>query len=180
MRLLLKRDQKRGGFSLIPLRVGTGNVFALRAFIELTDEEEELLTRFGLKNAILVESDTLEDLKQAFRPALFLGFLAFAIAFFMIGFWSAFPFGIITTLIMTMVYFQSLREQLKVSDLMGTGRVFRCYSVVLLVQKEAYLKMICQYLRQILEAAKTWDDREVVDIEPLEPAAAKLAILKQL
>ncbi|MCP4407600.1 MAG: hypothetical protein GY807_07540, partial [Gammaproteobacteria bacterium] len=78
------------------------------------------------------------------------------------------------------VYFKTLREQIVVSELMAGGRKFRCDSIVALIQKEAYVEGVCSYLRQVLESAKHWHDREVVGIPPLKKEEAKLAVLKAL
>ena len=79
---------------------------------------------------------------------------------------------------MTVVYFKTLREQIIVSDLLDGGRTFLCDSIVELIHKEAYLEGICEYLRQVLESAKHWHDREIIPIRPLDKEAAKQLILK--
>lgn len=181
MRLLFKRGQKHGQlFSLVPLRIGSGTTFTLHAEVELTDEEKKLLVKYSMSTAQLVVSDPIDDLRQSFRPALLLGIITLIVAFFFFSYSTAGMSAVLVTFVMTIVYFRALREQINVNHLTNGGRTFYCDSVVLLIRKEAYLAHICQYLRQILEAAKTWDEREVVDIQPLNKEAAKLAILKEL
>lgn len=181
MNLLLQREQKSAAlFSLIPLRIGSGVMFHLRAELELEGDEEALIAKYRFANAPLVVSDPIEDIKMAFRPALFLGFLAFVLVWFLISFWSAILLSIITTLGMTAVYFTTLREQILVGDLLHGGRTFRCDSVVELIAKEAYLENISEYLRQVLESAKHWGEREVVPIKPLPREEAKRAVLRRL
>ena len=181
MNLLLSRNQKSASvFSLIPLRIGSGVTFTLLAELELDAEEDALLKKYNLTKAPLVVSDTIEDLKMAFRPALLLGLVAFVVFWFISSFTSAVSLAVLVTLGMTVVYFRALREQIIVSDLMAGGRKFRCDSIVELIQKEAYLEGVCSYLRQVLESAKHWDDREVVSIPPLKKEEAKLAVLKAL
>lgn len=180
MNLLLERSQKAAAlFSLIPLRVGSGVMFHLRAELELEGDEEELITRYRFAKAPLVVSDPIDDLKMAFRPALLLGLLSFVGLWIIVSFWSAIPLSMLVTLVMTVVYFKTLREQIIVSDLLHGGRTFRCDSVVELIQKEAYLETICEYLRQVLESAKHWGEREVLPIRPLDKKLAKLAVLKR-
>lgn len=177
MNLLLNRDQKSAAlFSLIPLRIGSGVTFTLQATLELDEEEQALLSKYNFTKSALVVSDPIDDLKMAFRPALVLGILAFIVVWFFGTFSTALSLAIVVTLIMTGVYFKTLREQIIVSDLLGNGRKFRCDSIVDLVKKEAYLQHICSYLRQVLESAKHWDDREVVPIPPLDKEEAKAAV----
>jgi hypothetical protein len=179
MNLLLQRDQKDAAiFSLIPLRIGSGVTFSLHATLELDEEEGALIRKYNFTKSVLVASDPIEDLKQSFRPAFLLGLIAFFVLWLIGTFTSALTIGMLVTLVMTGVYFKTLREQIVVSELLENGRKFRCDSIVELIQKEAYLQYICAHLRQVLESAKHWDDREVVSIEPLSKDEAKRAVLK--
>ena len=179
MKLLLDRDQRNASlFSLVPLKIGSGVTFTLRAELELDDEEQALIKKYKFAQSALVVSDPIDDIKQSFRPAMLLGFLTFVIVWFLATFGIAVGLAIVVTLVMTGVYFKTLREQILVSDLMAGGRKFSCDSIVLLIQKEAFLKHICAYLRQVLESAKNWDDREAIDIEPLSKNDALQAVLK--
>ena len=72
MNLLLDRRQKQAVFSLIPLRIGTGVMFMLKAVLELDQEEKELVKRYRFSGAILVRSDPVEDLKKAFKLPCYL------------------------------------------------------------------------------------------------------------
>lgn len=188
MNLLLDRDQKRAAIlSIVPLRIGPGVTFHLRAELELNPEEEELLGRFRFKSSALVLSDFGDDIRRAFRSALILSsFVAPAIVVvstMLSGFSLAYVFlaafvFVPMLLAMTIVYYYETRELIVVRDLLNGGRLFRCDSVVELIQKEAYLENICGYLRQVLESAKGWHDREAVPIEPLSKQAAKQFVLK--
>lgn len=179
MNLLLQRDQSSAAlFSLIPLRIGSGVTFSLHATLELDEEEQALIRKYNFTKSVLVASDPIEDLKQSFRPALFLGLIAFVFLWLIGTFTFALSIAVLVTLGMTGVYFKTLREQIIVSELLENGRKFRCDSIVELIQKEAYLRNICSYLRQVLESAKHWDEREVVPIEPLSKDEAKRAVLK--
>ncbi len=179
MQLLLSRDQTDSSiFSLVPLRIGSGVTFTLLAELETTAEETALLQKYNFTKAALVVSDPIEDLKQSFRPALFLGVVAFIVFWILGSFSTALGLSMLVTLVMTVVYFRTLREQIIVSQLMAGGRKFRCDSIVDLIKKEAYLRHICSYLRQILESAKNWGDREAIPIEPLSKHDAIQAVLK--
>ena len=179
MNLLFKRRQIPGAlFSFVPLRVGSGVIFQLRAELELDQEEKTLVKRYRFANTPLVVSDPLDDLRRAFRPALLLGLVSFIVLWAAWSFTMAISVAVLVVLLMTVVYFRTLREQIIVSDLTEGGRTFYCESIVALIQKEAYLELVCSYLRQVLESAKYWDDRERLTIEPLKRADAKQAVLQ--
>lgn len=179
MQLLLSRDQVSStAFSLVPLRIGSGTTFTLLAELELTAEEETLLKKYNFAKAPLVVSDPIDDLKQSFRPALMLGVVAFIVFWVLTSFTAAFGLAMLVTLVMTIVYFRSLREQIIVRELLDGGRKFRCESIVDLIKKEVFLRHICAYLRQVLESAKNWGDREAIPIEPLSKTDAMQAVLK--
>ena len=179
MNLLLDRDQRDAAlFSLIPLRIGSGVTFTLHATLELDEEEQALIRKYNFTKAALVVSDPISDLIKSFKPALVLGIVVFSLLWLVWSFDTGLTIGFLVTLIMTGVYFKTLREQIIVSELLGGGRKFRCDSIVELVKKEAYLSNICAYLRQVLESAKSWDDRDVVPILPLNREDAKAAVLK--
>jgi hypothetical protein len=179
MQLLFKRSQQSASFfSLIPLRIGSGVIFSLFATLQLNEEEKALLHKYNLSKVPLVVSDPIEDMKQSFRPALLLGFVGFFVVWLLIGFSVAIITGFLITTGMTALYWRELREQINISDLLDGGKRFRCDSVVELIKKEAYLEGVCEYLCQLLESAKHWDDREVIDIKPLDKRVAKLVVLK--
>lgn len=181
MNLLFDRDQKQAAlFSLVPLRIGSGVMFRLRAELELDEEEDALLKKYRLLYAPLVVSDPIDDLKRALRPAAFLAIVTFIVFSLLVSFSIGTTIGILVLIIMTFVYFDALREQINVNHLLNGGRTFRCESIVALIQKEAYLEAISQYLRQVLESAKYWHDREAVAIKPLSKADAKQAVLEAL
>ena len=181
MNLLLDRDQNDAAvFSLVPLRIGAGVTFTLHAELELDSEEQALIQKYNLTKAVLVRSDLFDDIKQAFRPALLLGIVTFILFWFIADISMAILLAILVLIVMTGVYFKTLREQINVSDLLAGGRKFRCDSIVALIQKEAFLEGVCAYLRQVLESAKHWNDREAISIPPLKKEEAKQAILAAL
>jgi hypothetical protein len=178
MNLLLNRDQNSAAlFTLIPLRLGSGVMFKLHAELELDEEEKELMQKYQFAKATLVSSDPFDDLKKAFRPAAILGLIAFILFWIMGSFSAAFTLAMLVTLVMMAVYFETMREQILVSDLLDGGRTFRCDSIIELIHKEAFLEGVSECLRQVLESAKNWHDREVIPIKPLDKALAKQAVL---
>ncbi|MEX0957303.1 MAG: hypothetical protein WDZ83_19070 [Rhizobiaceae bacterium] len=178
MNLLLGRAQKDAVFSLVPLRLGSGVMFQLHAELELNEEEKRLLATYKFTRASLVLSDPIDDLKKAFRPALLLGIPAYIVFWFIFGFWTAPSVTLVFIGVMTVVYFRALRERILVSDLLDGGRTFHCDSIIDLIHKEAFLENICAYLRQVLESAKNWQDREIIPIAPLDKKVAKLVVLR--
>lgn len=181
MNLLFKRDQKSAQiFTLIPLKIGSGVSFSLWAELELDDEEAALIKKYQFAKSALVISDPIDDLKQSFRPAAFLGFVLFVVWSIIGSVYTALIIGLLVTVVMTIIYFKTQREQILVSDLMHGGRTFRCDSVVELIQKEAFLEGVTGYLRQVVESAKNWGDRDVIEIKPLDKAAAKQAVMQAL
>lgn len=179
MNLLLNRDQKSSEvFSLVPLRIGGGTVFHLNAELELDDEEVELVKTYHFADAPLVISDTMDDLKNAFRPALLLGAVTYLVTWFLTSSSLALGLALLVVFVMTVVYFKTMREQIVLRDLLNGGRTFRCDSIVSLIQKEAFLEGISEYVRQVLESAKNWSDRESISIQPLDKKAAKQMVLR--
>lgn len=181
MNILFKRTQKSASiFQLVPLKIGSGVTFSLHAELELDAEEDGLIKKYKLVKAAIVISDFIEDVRRAIGPALIVSFFVFVISFFLIGFWAAVSISLLVFPIMTIIYYRALRESITVADLLNGGRTWRCDSVAELIQKEAFLEGVAGYLRQLLESAKNWDDREVIPIKPLPKAEAKLAVLKML
>lgn len=178
MKILYSRGQQAGAFSLVPLRIGTGVTFTLQAQLQLDQEEAALLKRYNLISAPLVYSDILDDLRSSFRPAMLLASLVLIVCWIVGQFLLGIGLAFLTVPMMTFVYFTLLRENLTVNDLLSGGRIFYCHSVRDLIEKEAYLEGNCQYLRQLLESAKHWGDREAIDILPLDKEAAKQAVLQ--
>ncbi len=140
MQLLLDREQISSAlFSLVPLRIGSGVTFVLHATLELDAEEQALIQKFNFTKSPLVVSDPIEDLLKSFRPALFVGIVAFLFIWIVASFGKALGVGLLVVFVMTIVYFKTLREQIIVSELLSGGRKFRCDSIVALIHKEAYL-----------------------------------------
>lgn len=181
MNLLFNRDQKSASlFTLVPLRFGSGVMFQLHAELELDEEEKQLMQKYRFANAALVLSDPIEDIKRAFRPAMLLGIITFVLILMLSSFTTALSLSILVMLVMTVVYFRTERELILVNHLLDGGRTFYCDSIIKLIEKEAYLEYISEYLRQVLESAKHWHDRETLPIKPLDKESAKQAVLKML
>ena len=112
MQLLLSHEQSGSSiFSLVPLRIGSGVTSILHATLELDSEEEALLRRNNLTKDSLVISDPIDDNKQSFRPALLVGIVAFILFYILMPIGAAFFLAVVVTLVMTGVYFKTLREQ---------------------------------------------------------------------
>lgn len=177
MNLLFERRQKPGTITLVPLQFGGGPLFTLWAKAEFTEDEYELLKKYRFNDALLIADDWLAMLQRSFRTALVLGFVAWWVLFIFFSWTTSTTLTVLIVVALTAVYYNELREHIYVRDLVH-GRTFRCFSIVELVHKEAYLKGISAYLRQVLEAAKHWGDREVVPVPALTPEEAKALIVK--
>jgi hypothetical protein len=177
MNLLLRRGQSSAVFTPVPLRIGRGIMFTLWAKAELDKEEQALVRRYQLDEAPLILDDFFENLRKSIRVGLINGAVIGVVLSQFIGLYHTTLLTIIATLCTIFVYYNEIRENIYVRDLLH-GRKFRCFSVVDLVKKEAYLELISNYLRQVLETAKHWDDQEVVEIKPLPRAEAKALVLR--
>ena len=187
MNLLFTRSQKRTSFfSIVPLRIGGTVTFKLKAEMELTEEEKTLVKRYSFSGAVLISSDTYEDLQRAFRPALLLGFLAFLLSAFLIpasGVAASVNgintilftlmvvpiVGVSTVFVMTIVYFFNLRKCIVLHQLLNGGRTFYCHSVVELDELEKELLDLGRRVHATLEKARDWGGREINPIPIGEP-----------
>ncbi len=168
MELLFRREQSSGGV-LFPV------VFRLWSKVELSEEEQALVERYRLNDAVLIASEQ----EHLVRHATIAGAGALAVVSLMLyavlGLGS-FLVGLLAGLAFGFYYFHQKRETIRVKDLLH-GRFFRCHSIVDLARKEAHLSGTVSYLRQVIESAKHWDGTERLEIAPLPPEEAKRAIL---
>jgi hypothetical protein len=164
MQLLLKRSQKEDVLKRIK--------FDLWAKFELTAEEQALIDKYQVSNAILDEGSTRRDVMRALKYAAGLGLLALLLmgvmrvslgpGLMVLGFAA-----------LTYAIYQQIREQIRVSDIL-TGRTFVCRSVVTLMGKERTLTEMAVVFRRFLEAMKTWGGAEIIDIEPERPPTVRV------
>ena len=168
MDLLFKREQSSG--RLLPV------VFRLWGKVELSDEEQALVSRYRLSDAVLIATEQRDLLRHATIAGAGATAVAGAILFQIFGFFGVF-LGIAVGLAGGYYYFHEKRETIRVSDLLH-GRYFRCYSIVELARKEAHLKGTVAYLRQVIESAKHWDGTERFQVDPLPPEEAKRVMLQ--
>ena len=171
MDLLFKREQSAGEL----IRV----TFKLWGKIELDEEEQALISRYDLANAMLIEvlQPGLRRQGLAFAFGLFILLSPFLTA--MVGF----EYGALCDLAAAgaayWFFVDHYRESIYVRDLMH-GRHFKCDSVVELARKEAWLTTVVSYLRQVMVSAKHWDGTERQAIEPLPKDEARQVILRGL
>ena len=170
MELLFKREQTSGEM----LRVR----FKLWGKIELDEEEQGLIDRYRLDDAMLIEVLQPDLLRKAIYVAIAVTIASALILPFLFG-----SFAVIICLAAGVSagwwYANEKRETLYVRDLMH-GRNFRCDSVVDLARKEAWVATVVSYLRQVMETAKHWDGTESQKIEPLPKEEARQVILRGL
>ncbi len=169
MELLFEREQTSSALDRI--------AFKLKGKVEFNEEEQELVKRYKFDAAMLIEAYQPELVrKTAVRAVLiFLGVLLFC--FISMSYMVAFFIAICAGGGFGYWYYHQNRETIYVRDLMR-GRYFVCDSVVALARKEAWLELICSFLRQVMESAKHWDGATRVPIKALPKDEAKQIIIK--
>lgn len=177
MNLLCERKQSRATFNLIPLRFGRGVMFILWVKAELDRDEKELLKKYRFQDAMLLADDWVATLRRCFRSSLMLGFFLWVVLFIFFSWTTSTSLTLLAVALLTLLSYNELRGNIYVRDLLH-GRKFRCFSIVELIRKEHHLMVLSAYLRQVLESAKNWDGREVLEIPPLTPEAAKQLVIE--
>ncbi len=173
MNLLFKRTQKTGR------RV----IFNLWAKAELTEEETNLIRKYKLDSAVIIDAIQPKLIRHTIIAGL-VGFFgsAFVVAPILMAVTRSFnlpthvTIALLGSLTVGFLYFQKKRETIYVKDLLH-GRTFKCRSIIELARKEAHLEAITGYFRQVVESAKHWGGTETKPIEPLPPEEAKRFIL---
>ncbi len=174
MKLLFRREQTSG-------RVGRiGRVqFKLWAQLDRDADENEIIKRYRFDEAVLIEAIQ----PTLIRNTLLIAIGSFAVAFFAFGLALGMTYGgllaICTGLAGGYWWFHEKRETIYVRDLLH-GRYFSCPSVIELARKEAWLRVVTSFLRQVMESAKHWDGTEASEIEALPKAEARLVMLRGL
>ena len=178
MQLVYKREQTTNSWGYIR--------FKLWAKVELDDEEQTLIDKYSMNEAILINIPQPGLLRRALLLGVFTFIAIFCYFFFgihfqmqiyvrvppaMNAFWS-----LVGAIIIGMIYYHNKRETIYVKDLIH-GRYFKCTSIISLARKEAYLQSVTAYFRQVVESAKHWGGTESFPIEPLPPEEAKRTIL---
>lgn len=171
MKLTFKRDQTSG-------KVGRVN-FKLHAKIDPNSEEYDLIHKYKLADAVLIEGIQPELVRKCFILAAIVFVIANIVLRMM--FWGNWTMALAAVIGLGVGYFwyHENRETIFVKDLIH-GRYFKCPSVIELAKKEAWLKSTCSVLRQVMESAKNWGDSESFELEALSPEEAKYAMIKAL
>jgi hypothetical protein len=169
MDLLFKREQTMGKWSRVS--------FKLWGKLELTPEEQGLVSRYRFDEAVLIAAIQ----PGLLRRASLIGFAVFLLSFFLCLKFA--PASIATFLALLpgigsgYWYANEKRETIYVRDLLH-GRHFTCDTVIALAKKEAWLANLVHFLRQVMESAKHWEGTERVTIMPLPPEEARDYILR--
>jgi len=171
MDLLFRRSQSTSELGRVSFR--------LFGKVEFDDNEQELVKKYRLDQAVLI---------NAYQPTLIKQALLMGLGVFVVGgiaFFAMFDASGMTSLALGALsgggfgywHYQQNRETIYVRDLMH-GRYFSCESVIDLARKEAWLETICAFLRQVMESAKHWDGEARSPIKALPKDEAKQVILK--
>jgi hypothetical protein len=156
MQLLLSRKQS-------PHWTG-GMQFSLWARFKLTAEEDALIRKYQVRNAIVSLGNTRRDIRLAALYALPVPLLVFLIFSNVYGFGGVWFITLVLYGAAVWAIYNQIREQIKISDIIE-GRDFACRSVLLLLEKEEMLLDMAVRFRRFLEYMKTWGGREAVPIE---------------
>lgn len=171
MELLFKREQTAGELARVK--------FKLWGKVELDADEDEIVRRYRFDQAVLIEAIQ----PNLLRKTLIIAIGAFVLVFGLISTIGSFGVGFVVGAISGVGtgywYLNEKRETIFVKDLLH-GRHFTCDSVVELARKEAWLSLITEYLRQVMESAKYWDGTERHYIRPLPAEEARAVILRGL
>ena len=169
MDLLFKREQTGGNLARVD--------FKLWGKLELDEEEQALIDRYGFDRAILIEVLQPDLLRRSVYVgiAATIGSAVLLMRIGVLGFVLALGVGVFAG----WWYANEKRDTIYVRDLLH-GRHFKCDSIVELARKEAWLTTIVSFLRQVMVSAKHWDGTERHAIEPLPKEEARQVILRGL
>jgi hypothetical protein len=156
MQLLLGRKQS-------PHWMG-GVQFSLWARFELTDEEEALIKKYQVRNAIITLGNTRRDIRLAALCALPIILIVYLVFSGIYGGAGVMLLALLFYAVAAYAIYNQIREQIKISDIIE-GRDFACRSVLLLLEKEEMLLDTAVRFRRFLEYMKTWGGKEAVPIE---------------
>ena len=173
--------------------------FKLHAQIVLSPEENDLINKYQLRDAIVIPVPQPRLIWHSIGIGLLAAVLSFG--FFLSIFGSpavrrylyynhnpvlnfisetgALPFAIVVAIAAAFVFYHLNRKTIYLRDLIR-GRTFRTKSVVDQVDTENWVHGVVSYIRQLLETAKHWDGTEKFDVLPLDPEEAKKAVLPKL
>ena len=168
MELLFRREQTTG-------KIGRVN-FKLWGKVELSEDEQALVTRYRFDEAVLIAILQPNLLRQAGLIGLLAFLIAAPILTAMAGLMGPL-LGIGAGVGAAYWWINEKRETIFVRDLLH-GRNFTCDSVIELAKKEAFLTTTVSFLRQVMESAKHWDGTERHTIEPLPKDEARQVILR--
>jgi len=165
MQLLIQRGQ---GKTIVLRRPN----FRLWAKFELNPEEAALINKYQVHDHILVEGIP-GQLRKAMIISGMLGMFAWGLIAPKARFEEGIQIAILVFVIGSLVIYDSIREQIRVRDILD-GRFFKCKSVVSLMTKEQNIAEMAHAFRHLLEAMKNWGGREIIQLEPYKEPVLRL------
>lgn len=169
MELLFKREQTTGNMNRVN--------FKLWGKLEVTEDEQALISRYSFDESVLIGSDDSELMQKSIKLGAIVFVIAAALLTYMANGTLGFFGGIACGVGAGYWLMNEKRETIFVKDLLH-GRNFTCDSVIELAKKEAWLEGACAVFRQVMESAKHWDGVERHTIEALPKEQAKELILR--
>ena len=140
------------------LEKGLWYKFKINARMVLDAEESGLLTKYRLEKVILTPGNVARDLRRAVGIAAVLTIMLYSFR----GFGGPL---LLAFVVLTFLAYHQIREEVRVNDLIN-GRDFKARSLLSLLQKEHAIRKMSAVFANVVAQARTWDEPEVIDLEP--------------
>ena len=169
MQLLFKRSLRTGAVNVNSMR------FVLWVKFDIDADEERLIHKYKAEDAYLTIEQSRRDFYRAMIISFFVGaFLGSIITGItnmgMLG-GSLYFIGIFAA--STWIIYEQLREAIRISDLLN-GRNFKSRSLALLMRRERRMVGYAVAFTKLLEAMRTWEGTEIIQIGPEHEPALRL------
>jgi hypothetical protein len=169
MQLLFKRSLKTGAVNVNSMR------FVLWVKFDIDADESRLIHKYRAEDAYLTIEQSRRDFYRAmiisFFVAAFLGSIITSIT--NIGMLGSLLYFICIFVASTWLIYEQLREAIRISDLL-TGRNFKSRSLALLMRRERRMVGYAVAFTKLLEAMRTWEGTEIIQIGPEHEPALRL------
>jgi hypothetical protein len=169
MQLLFKRSLKTGAVNVNSMR------FVLWVKFDIDADEARLIHKYRAEDAYL----TIEQSRRDFYRAMIISFFVAALLNGIItgitnmGMLSSLLYFIGIFAASAWIIYEQLREAIRISDLL-TGRNFKNRSLALLMRRERRMVGYAVAFTKLLEAMRTWEGTEIIQIGPEHEPALRL------
>jgi hypothetical protein len=169
MQVLFKRSLRTDGINVNRPK------FVLWVKFAVDLDEEILINKYHARNAYI----TIEQTRRDFSRALIMSFFVAAIlASILTGITHMGMLGQLLYFVgifaaSTWIIYEQLREAIRISDLLN-GRNFKSRSLALLMRRERRMVGYAVAFTKLLEAMRTWEGTEIIQIGPEHEPALRL------